>query len=82
MPYDQVAESCIRVTDGLRELLTMMHFPEIPKEATYLAFFEDGECIFMKGEIKKESPLQFELPHFLFVTTSVLKNVLVQDIED
>jgi hypothetical protein len=35
------------VNDSTRELLAKMKFPEIPEEAKYIAFGEDGEAIFM-----------------------------------
>ena len=83
MPYNKTAETCIKLNDSVRTLFKMMHFPEIPEEATYIAFFEDGECVFMKGEIRKSVPTAgFALPEMLFVNVMYETNVLVEDIED
>lgn len=32
----------VRLDEGTRGLLTLMHFGPIPEEAKYVAFFEDG----------------------------------------
>ena len=36
-----------KLTDQTRRLLQLMHFATPPKEAEYLAFFEDGEAQWM-----------------------------------
>ena len=36
-----------KLTDQTRRMLQLMHFATPPKEAEYLAFFEDGEAQWM-----------------------------------
>ena len=38
----------LRLSDGTKNLLTRMHFPEIPENATYVAFFDDGRAQFFE----------------------------------
>lgn len=70
----QTAHSAICVTQTLRELLKIMNFPEIPEEAKYIAFFDDGEAVFLT-DVQMTG---FALPRLLFVSTSIHKNVEVE----
>lgn len=40
--------NCLRLSDSVRELLTMMNFPAIPEEANYIGFLEDGRAVFIE----------------------------------
>lgn len=37
----------IKLSDSARSLFEKMHFPEIPTEANFIAFTEDGDAIFL-----------------------------------
>lgn len=38
----------IKITDATRGFLELLRFPEIPEEAQYVAFFEDGQAQFLE----------------------------------
>lgn len=40
--------SIIRLTSSTKKLLKIMSFPEIPEEAHFVAFTEDGEAQFIE----------------------------------
>ena len=76
--HTEVAHHAIRVTDSLRELLKMMNFHEIPEQATYVAFFDDGEVVFLLGEIKTKSPLGVAFPSMSFIGITYHENVEIE----
>jgi hypothetical protein len=78
-PEYQVAEVTIKLTDSFRELLTMMHFrfPEIPPEANYVAFFDNGEACFI-SEIEKESPSGFTVPRITLITLDIIRDLKIK----
>lgn len=49
----------ISLSDTTREMFKKMSFPEIPEEAKYIAFGEDGECAFLS---KLDMSGQFAMP--------------------
>jgi hypothetical protein len=77
----ETAHTVVRVTQSLRDLLKIMNFPEIPEEATYIAFFDDGEATFIDGSFRKGEGLIPNLGQLTFVSTSIYKDVRVE-IED
>lgn len=66
MSHTQKATCAIKVTETTRELFKLMNFHEIPEEATYIAFLEDGDATFLTGEIKRIGICG--LPKMAFIT--------------
>lgn len=77
MPRIETARHAVRVTESLRELLKIINFPEIPEEANYIAFFDDGEAAFIE-KIEREPGTLPDLGSFKFISTSIHENVQVQ----
>lgn len=49
----------ISLSDSTRELFKKMSFPEIPEEAKYIAFGEEGEAVFLS---QLDTSQQFAMP--------------------
>lgn len=49
MTNDTQKADILMLNDGIRSLLSVMHFPAIPEEVEAIAFFANGEAQFMTG---------------------------------
>lgn len=66
MLQKQNAKIAVKMTDSTRALFKLMNFHEIPEEATYVAFLDDGDAVFLQGEITRVGFTGF--PHMAFIT--------------
>ena len=62
------AKAIITLSEPTRELLSLMSFPEIPSEANYLVFTEDGDAQFLEKLDMTRNSMMFIIPNFSVVS--------------
>lgn len=55
----------IKLSVPTRELFKKMSFPEIPEEANFIAFTDDGEALFLE---ELDMSDQYVMPKFTFMS--------------
>lgn len=66
--------TAIRITPEAREFFKKLHFHEIPEEANYIAFLEDGDASFLED-------IEFDkrvFPISKYMVLSYHENVIVE----
>lgn len=65
----------IRLNENSRALFDKMKFPEIPEEANYVAFTEDGNAIFLE---KLEMTAAVAFPKHTFMSYYDVENLGIE----
>lgn len=76
MTNDTQKADILMLNDGIRSLLSVMHFPAIPEEAEAIAFFADGQAQFLTN--MQDLGSLFALGNTVFVSYRLFRDMDIQ----
>lgn len=65
----------IKLSEPTRDFFKKLSFPEIPKEANFIAFTEDGDALFLE---ELETPGVYAMPKFMFMSYYDVEDLSVE----